>query len=250
MKISRSKLTKLVKEELDSMSGAPDLSQYSEDAIEAAKYALEQIPNATERHGAAIENEIHQYLQTGFGETKQPREIFRMTDEALSVAGVILGVGPDVLEESVYQPASSAAEDHPAYAQDDELKDIGVDVANLLEFTEELHEKLEYMGRRYGELAHAGTYSRMVMKAVETLSDKYRKGLNNISGRMSEGFGEPTGAMGSPPALDDDIAKGYVHRARGVVNDAISAGATREQIDALLKAVQAAIEYSFAGKGL
>jgi hypothetical protein len=180
MKISRSKLTKLVKEELDGMGGEPDLSQYSEEAIEAAKYALEQIPNATERHGAAIENEIHRYLEEGFGETKQPREIFKMTDEALSVAGVILGVGPDVLEETLLEQ-----EPHPAEAQDDELKDISMDVANLLEFTKELHEKLEGMGRRYGELAHAGTYARMVLKASETLAEKYRWGLDNIEGNLS-----------------------------------------------------------------
>ena len=74
-----------------------DLSHYSEPALEAAKYALEQIPNATERHGAALENEIYTYLEEGFREVKQPEEIFKLADDALAAAGIMLGLGPDDL---------------------------------------------------------------------------------------------------------------------------------------------------------
>jgi hypothetical protein len=90
----------------DSQRGAPEgeagagsdpLAQYSEEAVEAAKAALEAIPDAGAHSGAALENEIHYYLEQGFGETKRPREIFKIGDEALSVAGVILGLGPDAL---------------------------------------------------------------------------------------------------------------------------------------------------------
>lgn len=73
------------------------LAQYSEEAVEAAQAALETIPDAGAHSGAALENEIHHYLETGFGETKRPREIFKIADEALAVAGVILGLGPDAL---------------------------------------------------------------------------------------------------------------------------------------------------------
>jgi len=73
------------------------LAQYSPEAVEAAQAALETIPDAGAHSGAALENEIHHYLETGFGETKRPREIFKIADEALAVAGVILGLGPDAL---------------------------------------------------------------------------------------------------------------------------------------------------------
>ena len=83
---------------MDDGSGAADpLAQYSEEAVEAAKAALEAIPDAGAHSGAALENEIHHYLEQGFGETKRPREIFKIGDEALAVAGVILGLGPDAL---------------------------------------------------------------------------------------------------------------------------------------------------------
>jgi len=87
-------------------------------------------------------------------------------------------------------------EEHEQYQKDDELKDIGMDVANLLEFAEELYNKLEGMGRRYGEMAHVGTYARMVLNSSGTLSTKYNKALDNMSssGYYKEG-------------LDDRIAK-------------------------------------------
>ena len=55
-----------------------------------------------------------------------------------------------------------------------------MDIANLLEFTKELHAKVDQMGGRYGELTHAGTYARMVLRATETLAEKFKNGLDNI----------------------------------------------------------------------
>jgi hypothetical protein len=73
------------------------LSQYSEESQEAAAWALKQIPQAHSGQGAALETEIHDYLAQQ-GLDPQGDEIFQIGDEALSVAGIMLGVGPDLLE--------------------------------------------------------------------------------------------------------------------------------------------------------
>ena len=44
-----------------------------------------------------IENEIHNYLESELGLDSTSDEIFSIGDEALSVAGIMLGVGPDAL---------------------------------------------------------------------------------------------------------------------------------------------------------
>ena len=74
-----------------------DIADYPEAAVDAAKHALEQMPHATLRHAANLENEIYTYLEEGFSEIKQPEEIFKLADDALSVAGIMMGVGPDAL---------------------------------------------------------------------------------------------------------------------------------------------------------
>tara|TARA_B100000131_G_scaffold29198_1_gene27414 strand:+ start:3797 stop:4408 length:612 start_codon:yes stop_codon:yes gene_type:complete len=77
------------------MEGA-DLSQYSDEAAEAATWALNQVPKPGSHSGAAIENEIHMYLEQQ-GYDPKGTEIFQVADEALAAAGVMLGLGPDVL---------------------------------------------------------------------------------------------------------------------------------------------------------
>ena len=76
------------------------LSQYSKQAQEAAKWALEQVPWANAAAGAVLENEIHRYLENQ-GFDPQGDEIFKIGDEALSVAGILLGLSPDLLQEAI-----------------------------------------------------------------------------------------------------------------------------------------------------
>jgi hypothetical protein len=44
-----------------------------------------------------IENEIHHYLEKIAFMDPESDEIFEVADKALEVAGILLGVGPDVL---------------------------------------------------------------------------------------------------------------------------------------------------------
>ena len=70
------------------------LKDYSDEAIQAAAHAVEKIPYP---QGGMIENEIHHYLESELGLDPVGDEIFTIADEALSVAGIMLDVGPDTL---------------------------------------------------------------------------------------------------------------------------------------------------------
>ena len=87
MKITKRQLRKIIKE-------VRSLEGYSQEAIDAAKHAVALVPYP---QGALIENEIHSYLQETLGLSPTSDEIFNIADEALSVAGIMLGVGPDTL---------------------------------------------------------------------------------------------------------------------------------------------------------
>ena len=80
------------------------------------------------------------------------------------------------------------AEEHPMYAKDDELKDVGTDIANLLEFTEELKNKMHEMGGRYGEMTSVGTYANQIFRAAELLSEKFNNGMNNLTAAQDRGW--------------------------------------------------------------
>jgi len=70
---------------------------------------------------------------------------------------------------------------HPMYKTDDELREIGADIGNILELTEKVISNLSEMQARYGEMAHMGAYARMAKTAAETLSEKYRDALDALS---------------------------------------------------------------------
>jgi len=67
---------------------------YKDEAVKAAAHAVEKIPYP---QGGMIESEIHDYLQSELGLSPTSDEIFALGDEALSVAGIMLGTGPDAL---------------------------------------------------------------------------------------------------------------------------------------------------------
>jgi len=71
-----------------------NLEDYNPDAVKAAAHAVEKIGRP---QGGMIENEIHLYLEEMLGLVGASDEIFNIADEALSVAGIMLGVGPDAL---------------------------------------------------------------------------------------------------------------------------------------------------------
>jgi hypothetical protein len=79
---------------------------------------------------------------------------------------------------------------HPMYKTDDELREIGADIGNILELAEKAISNLSEMQARYGEMAHMGSYATSVLKAAETLSDKYRDALDELSRSTEKGWYE------------------------------------------------------------
>ena len=70
------------------------VEDYSILAQTAAKVAVTKVPYPA---GGLIENEIHTYLEEKAGMDPMSDEIFEIADQALEVAGIVLGVGPNNL---------------------------------------------------------------------------------------------------------------------------------------------------------
>jgi hypothetical protein len=68
--------------------------EYSKIASEAAAEAIKKVPYPA---GGLIELEIHTYLEHQLGMDPMSDKCFELADEALSVAGILLGVGPNAL---------------------------------------------------------------------------------------------------------------------------------------------------------
>ena len=94
MKITSSKLRSIISEEIGRIISehSPDLQGYSQLAIEVATEAVATVGYP---QGGMIENEIHQMLSDMSGISDDDK--WFITDQALAVAGIMLGVGPDVL---------------------------------------------------------------------------------------------------------------------------------------------------------
>jgi len=111
MKIAKRQLRRIIREAIDpsemeepvggyvgnALTNDPSLDpfrDYNPDAVKAAAHAIEKVPYP---QGGMIENEIHLYLEKTLGLSDTSDEIFDIADEALSVAGIMLGVGPEGL---------------------------------------------------------------------------------------------------------------------------------------------------------
>ena len=111
LKITKRQLRRIIREAIDpremeeplggwvgnALTNDPFLDpfrDYRDEAVKAAAYAVEKVPYP---QGGMIESEIHSYLQSELGLSPTSDEIFALGDEALSVAGIMLGVGPDEL---------------------------------------------------------------------------------------------------------------------------------------------------------
>lgn len=70
------------------------MKSYSENARAAAAAAIKKVPYPA---GGLIELEIHTYLEQQLGMDPMSDQCFEVANEALSVAGILLDVGPDAL---------------------------------------------------------------------------------------------------------------------------------------------------------
>ena len=71
------------------------------------------------------------------------------------------------------------------YKADDELREIGSNIGNILELTERTITDLKTMQARYGEMAHMGAYANITNEAAQQLSEKYRDALDRAHTQLS-----------------------------------------------------------------
>jgi len=83
---------------------------------------------------------------------------------------------------------SKKQKSHHMYRADDELRGLGEHITDLLELIERVVSHLGEMQSRYGEMAHMGSYATMARKALQTLSDKYKLALDELSRSTEKGW--------------------------------------------------------------
>ena len=79
-----------------------------------------------------------------------------------------------VLEESF------AGSQRQMYEEDDELRELGDYIDNLMHYSMEADRIMKDMGMRYGELAALGTKARTVKDTVREMADGFDQALDDI----------------------------------------------------------------------
>ena len=69
---------------------------------------------------------------------------------------------------------------HQMYEEDDELRQLGEIIENLMHYALEGSRIMDDMGMRYGELAALGTDTRMIKESIRALADKFDVALDDI----------------------------------------------------------------------
>jgi len=70
--------------------------------------------------------------------------------------------------------------DHEMYARDDELRELGDKISEMVVLSRQVEELMLDMGSRYGELVSLGTNAREAKKSIKELEDKYASKLDDI----------------------------------------------------------------------
>ena len=73
-----------------------------------------------------------------------------------------------------------AEQDHEMYASDDELRELGDVLAELVAVSTQAEALMNDMGYRYGELVALGTNARTIQKSIKELRAKYASKLDDI----------------------------------------------------------------------
>ena len=85
-----------------------------------------------------------------------------------------------IIKEEKVKLLSEDITDHEMYASDDELRELGEAIEQLVHWTVETHNLMETMAMRYGELAANTTRASTVAKNVEELADRFDQALDDM----------------------------------------------------------------------
>ena len=74
----------------------------------------------------------------------------------------------------------SEQNEHQMYARDDELRELGDTISQMVVLSRQVELLMSNMGSRYGELVALGTDARTARRAVQGLEDKYASKLDDV----------------------------------------------------------------------
>jgi len=85
-----------------------------------------------------------------------------------------------IIKEEKVKLLSEDITDHEMYASDDELRELGEAIGQLVHWSVETNKLMDEMAMRYGELAASTTRIRGVAQGVEELADRYDQALDDM----------------------------------------------------------------------
>tara|TARA_R110001583_G_scaffold8506_21_gene40676 strand:+ start:3415 stop:3966 length:552 start_codon:yes stop_codon:yes gene_type:complete len=118
-------------------------------------------------------------------------QLMKIIKEELNEAyGGAKGPFPDRYGLSV---APSPAEEPEMYAADDELRELGDKISDMVVLSRQVEELMLDMGMRHGELAALGTNARTAKKIIKELENIYKQKLDDIARFSTSSISEDEG---------------------------------------------------------
>jgi len=85
-----------------------------------------------------------------------------------------------IKEEKAKVLAEQQHSQRQMYEEDDELRQLGEIIDNLMHYSMEGSRIMDDMGMRYGELAALGTNARTIKNSIREMADKFDQALDDI----------------------------------------------------------------------
>jgi hypothetical protein len=85
-----------------------------------------------------------------------------------------------IKEEKAKVLAEQQHSQRQMYEEDDELRQLGEIIDNLMHYSMEGSRIMDDMGMRYGELAALGTNARTIKNSIREMADKFDQKLDDI----------------------------------------------------------------------
>ena len=85
-----------------------------------------------------------------------------------------------IKEEKAKVLAEQQHSQRQMYEEDDELRQLGEIIDNLMHYSMEGSRIMDDMGMRYGELAALGTNARTIKNSIREMTDKFDQALDDI----------------------------------------------------------------------
>ena len=142
------------------------------------------------------------------------RQLRKIIKEELSEAyGGAKGPFPD---RYGLPPVDPIAEEPGMYTADDELRELGDKISEMVVLSRQVEELMLDMGMRYGELAVLGTNARTAKQLIKKLEDIFNQKLDDIARFSKHGEGLDEKTLTKPETKEKErIVKGMKKDKKG-----------------------------------